>query len=56
MNKNLSECLSIIVIIVILAVFFLLLHINKNNCIENSGKVITDRFGMYKGCIYDGKE
>lgn len=53
MNKNLSACLSIIVILVVI---FLLAYINKNNCIENSGKVITDRFGMYKGCIYDGKE
>ena len=53
MNKNLSECLFIIAI---LAVLFLLSHINKNNCIENGGKVITNRFGMYKSCIYNEKK
>lgn len=49
MNKNILAftCMVILVVIVLL-----ILNVNKNKCINNGGKVITDRLGIYEKCIY----
>lgn len=49
MNKKILTfiCMVILVVIVIL-----ILSVNKNKCVNNGGKVITDGFGIYEKCIY----
>ena len=49
MNKNILAfiCMAILVVIVMLV-----LNANKNKCINNGGKVITDSLGLYDKCIY----
>ena len=48
----------IIIIILIIAILFSLLNskYQKNKCIENDGKVITDNIGLFDKCIYGDKE
>lgn len=52
MNKTLLEFIIMIIVVVIIE---FVLHFNKNNCIKNGGKVITDSIGIYDKCIYGGK-
>lgn len=52
MNKYLLEVI-VIIIAVIIKIF--VLNIQKNNCIEKGGSVITNSIGIYEKCIYGGK-
>lgn len=52
MNKTLLEAI-IVIIAVIMTIF--VLNIQKNNCIEKGGSVITNSIGIYEKCIYGGK-
>lgn len=52
MNKTLLEAI-IVIIVVIMTIF--VLNIQKNNCIEKGGSVITNSIGIYEKCIYGGK-
>lgn len=52
MNKCLLEVI-VIIIAVIITIF--VLNIQKNNCIEKGGSVITNLIGIYEKCIYGGK-
>jgi len=49
MNKNVISFITIIVLVIIVIV---ILNINKNNCIKNGGKVVTNNLGLYEKCIY----
>lgn len=51
-NKYLLEII-IIIIAVVIAIF--VRNIQKNNCIEKGGSVITNSVGIYEKCIYGGK-
>lgn len=51
MNKTLLEAI-IVIIVVIMTIF--VLNIQKNNCIEKGGSVITNSIGIYEKCIYGG--
>ena len=53
MNKTLLE--AIIAIIVVVITMFVL-NIQKNNCIEKGGSVMTNSIGIYEKCIYGGKQ
>lgn len=51
MNKYL---LGYIIMFIFVMIIILVLHFNKNNCIKNGGKVITNSIGIYDKCIYGG--
>ena len=51
MNKYSVETIIIIILLVI-AIF--VRNIQKNNCIEKGGSVITNSIGIYEKCIYGG--
>lgn len=48
---------EIMIILMIIAILFSLINskYQKNKCIENDGKVITDSIGLFDKCIYGDK-
>lgn len=53
MNKNILAFICMVILVVIaMLVSMLVLTANKNKCINNGGKVITDNSGFYDKCIY----
>lgn len=52
MNKTLLGYIIMFILVIILC---FVIHFNKNNCIKNGGKLITDSIGIYDKCIYGGK-
>ncbi len=53
--KILSIILTFIVLLPIMLGLTYFINFNKNKCIENGGKVITDTYGLYDKCIYGDK-
>ena len=51
MNKTLLGYIIMIIIVIIIGI---VIHFNKNHCIKNGGKVITNNVGIYDKCIYGG--
>ena len=51
-NKYLLE---VIIIIIVLVIAIFVRGIQKNDCIEKGGSVITNSIGIYEKCIYGGK-
>lgn len=51
-NKYLLE---VIIIIIVLVIAIFVRNIQKNNCIEKGGSVITNSIGIYEKCIYGGE-
>ena len=49
MNKNILTFICMVILVVIV---MLVLTANKNKCINNGGKVITNSLGLYDKCIY----
>ena len=43
-------------IITVVAIVLIILFCNnrKNDCIKNGGKVVTDTYGLFDKCIYEG--
>jgi surface polysaccharide O-acyltransferase-like enzyme len=54
MDRN-RYLLEIIIIIIVLVIAIFVRNIQKNNCIEKGGSVITNSIGIYEKCIYEGK-
>lgn len=53
MNKYSVETIIIIILLVIAIFVF---NIQKNNCIEKGGSVITNSIGIYEKSIYGGEK
>lgn len=51
MNKYLLET---IIIIIVLVITIFVSNIQKSNCIEKGGSIITNSLGFYEKCIYRG--
>ena len=49
MNNNILAFICMVILVVIV---MLVLTVNKNKCINNGGKVITNSSGFYDKCIY----
>lgn len=52
-NKYLLE---VIIIIIVLVITIFVRNIQKNNCIEKGGSIITNSIGIYEKCIYGGEK
>lgn len=50
-----EKIIAIITMIIITICLIYFLQFNKNKCIENGGKVITNAYGVFNKCIYGGK-
>lgn len=46
--------LTAIIMLIFIIIIIFILNIQKNNCIEKGGSVITDSLGFYEKCIYRG--
>ena len=47
--------LTAIIMLIFVIIIIFVLNIQKNNCIEKGGSVITNSIGIYEKCIYGGK-
>ena len=47
--------LTAIIMLIFVIIIIFVLNIQKSNCIEKGGSVMTNSIGIYEKCIYGGK-
>ena len=50
-SKTFIEFITVVILITLI-IFFC--NNRKDNCIKNGGKVVTDVYGLFDKCIYEG--